>query len=385
MLSAIDLKLFKCFESLALPLGPLTLLSGPNSSGKSSILQSLVLLHQTMSEHEWSTRLLLNGRTVRLGTVSDVVDQVNGRRSFQIGIDRGSTSIFWSFSGDRAEMSMGVDSVRFDGDERLEPNSLHYLVPDGAAQESRQLVDSLRRANYITAERIGPRESYPLEDLETASVVGPAGEHAASVLFWGRDGTVEPHLCIDDTPATLLRQVEARMRIFFPGCGVELQKIPGVNAVTLGLRTSDDTDFHSPANVGFGLTQLLPIVVAALSSRPGDLLLIENPEVHLHPAAQSMIGRFLAAIASVGIQVIVESHSDHVLNGIRRAVNVGQITPDDVVLHYFRSRHDEAPQVSTPSMNPDGSVDFWPAGFFDQFDEDVSFLAGWGSNATTPE
>ena len=79
MLIRIDLRHFKCFESLKLPLRPLTLLSGANAAGKSSVLQALVLLHQTMREHEWSSRLMLNGTAVELGTVADVIDQVHGR------------------------------------------------------------------------------------------------------------------------------------------------------------------------------------------------------------------------------------------------------------------------------------------------------------------
>ena len=70
MLTRLDLKYFKCFELLRLPLGHLTLLAGSNASGKSSALQALVLLHQTMREHEWSTRLMLNGDAIKLGTVS---------------------------------------------------------------------------------------------------------------------------------------------------------------------------------------------------------------------------------------------------------------------------------------------------------------------------
>ena len=75
MLNSLSLKYFKCFESLHLPLAPLTMLSGTNASGKSSVLQALGLLHQTMREHEWSTRLMLNGKSIKLGTVLDVVNE----------------------------------------------------------------------------------------------------------------------------------------------------------------------------------------------------------------------------------------------------------------------------------------------------------------------
>jgi predicted ATPase len=79
MLTRIDLRHFKCFELLKLPIAPLTLLSGANASGKSSVLQAIVLLHQTMREHEWSTRLMLNGDAIKMGAVLDVVDKVHGR------------------------------------------------------------------------------------------------------------------------------------------------------------------------------------------------------------------------------------------------------------------------------------------------------------------
>jgi len=88
MLDQLNLRFFKCFERLDLPLAPLTLLSGANASGKSSALQALVLLHQTMREHEWSTRLMLNGGSVQLGTVLDVVDKVHGIVLYPLDVPR---------------------------------------------------------------------------------------------------------------------------------------------------------------------------------------------------------------------------------------------------------------------------------------------------------
>ncbi len=129
------------------------------------------------------------------------------------------------------------------------------------------------------------------------------------------------------------------------------------------------------------MTQVLPIVVAALSVQPGNLLLVENPEVHLHPAGQSKIGEFLARVAAAGIQVVIETHSDHVLNGIRRAVKMKTLSCDKVALHFFRPRsenlNDKTPQVQTPEIFADGNIDFWPKGFFDQFDVDMDYFADW--------
>lgn len=382
MLTAIELRHFKCFSLLKLPLRPLTLLSGANASGKSSVIQALVLLHQTMREHEWSTRLMLNGAAVRLGSVADVIDQVHGRRSCGIALRDGETEYQWEFEGERAEMSMEVIHVSVDGDEEQDIQSLHKLLPTTTpTNHFFCLTDRLSELTYLTAERLGPRETYPLEDPQLAPVVGPRGEHAVSVLHSGGDERVLDKLALPDVAASRLRQVEARMDRFFQGCELRVERVPQTSAVTLGLRTSSEVDFHRPFHTGFGLTQVLPIVVSALFTRQDGLVLIENPEAHLHPAGQATMGEFLAEVASAGVQVILETHSDHVLNGVRRAVKNGTLLPDAAALHFFEPRlKDERggiAQVQSPMLDSNGNIDTWPAGFFDQFDRDMNYFAGW--------
>lgn len=376
MLSRLDLWQFKCFESLHLPLAPLTLLAGANASGKSSVLQALVLLHQTMREHEWSTRLMLNGKSIKLGTVSDVVDKVNGRDLLEIGIVTDGQTITWTFEEERAAMSMQVKSIGIGEEKFPSLPLLRFLLP--STHENINLATPLHNLTYITAERIGPREFYVLEDRQTASVVGTTGEHAVSVLHWGRDEPVLKGLVIEGIANTRLRQVEKYMEQFFPGCALDLQPVAQANAVTLGIRTSKDTNFHRPIHVGFGLTQVLPIIIAVLSAQENDILLIENPEVHLHPAGQARMGQFLAKAANAGVQVILETHSDHILNGIRRAVKSGQIGHEKVAIHFFRPRSEQGAQVISPILDSNGNIDHWPENFFDQFDKDSNYFAGWG-------
>lgn len=378
MIRKIELKNFKCFELLKLPLADLTLLSGSNASGKSSIMQALVILHQTIREHEWSMRLVLNGNALKMGTVADVVDKVHGRHTFEVALSTDGQNYRWTFTGERSEMSLAVDRVEIGGIVTESPSKLQYLLPHSKDEGSSNLAQRLRNLTYLTAERIGPREFYPLKDRQIATVVGPEGEHAVCLLHFGRDEQVLEELVIEDVPPTRLRQVEARMKMFFPGCGLAVEQVPRVNAVTLGLRTSEDTDFHRPIHVGFGLTQVLPIVVAGLSASKGDILLIENPEVHLHPAGQALMGQFLADVARAGIQVIVETHSDHILNGIRRAVKGLRLEPNQVALHFFKPRNGKEAQAISPQLDKSGNIDVWPDGFFDQFDKDMNHFAGWG-------
>ena len=128
--------------------------------------------------------------------------------------------------------------------------------------------------------------------------------------------------------------------------------------------------WYSPINVGFGLTHSLPIFVTLLSRPQGSIALIENPESHLHPKAQVEMGRFIAKAASLGVQVLVETHSDHVLNGIRLAVKERTLVPDDVALN-FMTTADGVVKVLNPNILPSGAVDVWPHGFFDEH-ENVS-------------
>ena len=384
MLERIDLHHFKCFSLLKLPLAPMTLLSGANASGKSSVMQALVLLHQTMREHEWSLRLMLNGASVQLGVVADVIDQVQGRRSCEIALFDHTGCFRWEFSGDRDEMSMSVKHVSISGIGKPsmedEPKILHHLLlPD--SPYSHTLTERLRGLTYLTAERLGPREYYSYEDPQLTPVVGPRGEHAISVLHSGRDVRVLERLAMEGKPLTRLRQVESRMERFFPGCELEIVEVPNANTVTLGIRTSRGVNFQRPIHTGFGLTQVLPIVVAALTTSKGGLLLIENPEVHLHPAGQAMMGEFLAEVSAAGVQVILETHSDHVLNGVRRAVKNKTLSPENTALHFFRPRRrdeqDSGAQVQSLIMDSEGNIDTWPEGFFDQFDKDMNYFAGW--------
>ena len=384
MLRSIDIRHFKCFTRLKLPLRPLTLLSGRNSSGKSSVLHALVLLHQTIREHEWSTRLMLNGSAVCLGTVADVIDEAEGRRTIAISIEDNDLDCYWEFDGDRSEMSMPVKRAKSSrgGDTDVTQATLRHLLP--LPQNKKLNDDSLQlrllEMSYLTAERLGPRESYPLVDPWHGPVVGSKGEHSVGILYNGGNERVLDGLIVPDTPPTRLRQTEARMRQLFPGCELAVDKVARANAVTLGLRTSNDTGFHRPVHTGFGLTQVLPIIVAALSAKRNGLLLIENPEVHLHPAGQATMGKFLTEVAAAGVQVLIETHSDHVLNGIRRSVKDGTLSHQDAALHYFRPRGNELnglPQVSSPIMSHDGSIDSWPDGFFDQIDKDTDYFAGW--------
>jgi predicted ATPase len=369
MLRELHIAGFKCFEALDLQLAPLTLLSGVNGGGKSSVIQALVLIAQTLWEREWGRRLLLEGPELALGSASDVLNQRSKRRSLSLGAATAGERIVWSFKAeDRRSLSLDLDGVTIDGRAVAIGDAVRWLLPPERAERS-QVIAALRRLSWITAERTGPRELLPLRDADGHASVGHRGELAAGLLYWREDDEVARALCRPNAPQTLFHQVRAQMQDFFPGCDLRVSPIEGASAVSLRLRSSARDDFQRPQNVGFGLTQLFPILVGLLAARAGDVLLIENPEVHLHPRAQQHIGGLVARVAATGVQVLVETHSDHVLNGIRLAVKNRVIAADQVAVHFF------APNLAggaftplSPRMDDDGRLDSWPEGFFDQFD-----------------
>jgi len=106
------------------------------------------------------------------------------------------------------------------------------------------------------------------------------------------------------------------------------------------------------------------------------VVIIDSAEAHLHPRAQSAVGRFLGQMAGAGLQVLVETHSDHLLNGIRLAVRDSLIRSRDVALHFFEAGGATG-QVTSLAIDDNGAISDWPEGFFDQTERDLAILSGW--------
>ena len=128
-----------------------------------------------------------------------------------------------------------------------------------------------------------------------------------------------------------------------------MQQVDLKYTYTYGDRTTQD---FSPLNVGFGLTYSLPIIVAILKANPNDLIIIENPESHLHPKAQSKLAELFALASSIGIQLIIETHSDHILNGIRVATKKGLINSEQTKIYYLSKEENKLGIINLNNMIP---------------------------------
>jgi len=169
------------------------------------------------------------------------------------------------------------------------------------------------------------------------------------------------------------------MQRISPGVQLSAQQVVGTDEVALQYRyigtEGGRSNSYRPTHVGFGLTYSLPIVVAALSAPAGSLLLIENPEAHLHPSGQVSVGALLAYCAADGVQLLVETHSDHLLNGVRLAVKQGHLSSEIARFAFFtRDLSTGDSFIQVPSLLPDGQMSNWPKGFFDEWARSLDAL-----------
>ncbi|MFC1515791.1 DUF3696 domain-containing protein [Thermodesulfobacteriota bacterium] len=366
MIRFIRMENFKCFEKQKIELGSLTLLSGLNGMGKSTVLQALLLLRQSHQQGLLQkTGLSLNGDLVRIGTAQDALfeDAKEEKIRFELDLENGCNG-GWRFNYNKEADVLDIDQS---------PSS------DNIYQSS-LFKDGF---HYLQAERLGPRRFFEMSvfQVQQHGQIGTRGEFAAHLLAsYGAKNISNESLAHPMAESLKLRdQVEAWLEEISPGTRIHLGLHKGMDLVNLeysfitGKHVSNN--FRS-TNVGFGLTYTLPVIVALLASSNGALIMIENPEAHLHPEGQVRIGELMVFAASCGIQVVVESHSDHILNGIRLAVYNRNITPDKIKLHYFERKeiNQGKTSVDTPTIDQNGRIDRWPDGFFDVWDKSLETL-----------
>ncbi len=375
MITSLRLLNFKPFANQLLEFKKLTLFSGLNSTGKSSVMQSLLLLRQSYQQGLLPGKgLALNGDFVNVGTASDALFE--GAKEDFIGFD-----IVWENNSE--------GRWRFQYDQEVDV--LNRVEPVTSEVYKSNLFGN--NFHYLQAERIGPRPFNEMSDYQVRQLgqLGIKGEYAAHFLaINGRkvipnSGLSHPEVKLkterqkEQSTAKsmdLIDQVEAWMGEVSPGTRLKIDPKPDVDLMSFQYSYGDSNPYRA-TNVGFGISYALPIVVAVLASKPGTIILIENPEAHLHPKGQVKMGELLALAASGGVQIVIETHSDHILNGIRLAVHAGKIDPKDVQLHYFQRQNQEGQAVTnvvSPKIDRNGRIDRWPDGFFDEWDNSLEIL-----------
>ncbi|MEV7137842.1 AAA family ATPase [Streptomyces tauricus] len=377
MIEQLALTNFKAFRSAEIPLAPVTLLTGLNSSGKSSVLQALVLLRQSYDastlfsadgQSEEQGGFLLNGELLELGTGQDVLHEDFVRMP--------------NLPAPLIRVGFRTSDGRDHGWAALYASEQDVLPLYTASPVPH--VESVfnRSFQYLKADRIVPATSYPRSHQQAIArgFLGARGEHTVNYLrHHAQDTMMSAALRHPEARgSTFLDHVVAWMQELCPGVNLEAAEIPGIDSVRLsygfdGTAGLESSGRRRPTNVGFGLTYALPIVVACLTAGPNSLILLENPEAHLHPRGQSRMAALMAAAAAAGAQLVVETHSDHVLNGLRLAVKKRAIPAADTAVHYFRRQGLRA-EIVTPRIHDDGTLSDWPPGFFDEWENSLEQL-----------
>ncbi|UQY35514.1 DUF3696 domain-containing protein [Pseudomonas fulva] len=213
---------------------------------------------------------------------------------------------------------------------------------------------------YLGPLRSSPNRSYTLS--AASSDVGPKGENTPSVISYLKRSSES----IKDNKDAYLK-ILRWIKLLFPGRSIEVEDYEEL--VKLKITRKGVAD--SIQDVGFGFSQILPIIVQAAALKPGNTLVIEQPELHLHPSAQVAFSKFLVEASRSGIRFIIETHSEHLLRGLQLAISENSISKavgiskSDLRVVYFPS--EEGNTSFEIEINDDGElVEGWPAGFFDE-------------------
>lgn len=367
MLNYLTVKNFKCFEELNIELSNLNVFAGINSMGKSSVIQTLLLLRQSYDMGTLDKGLHLNGELVEIGTGYDFMYRNSEKDEVSIELKVGSDVASWQYKYNKDSDYQEVSHTNI----------------------SEELIGKINifdpTFSYISAERIGPQRYYKqsYHEIYARNQVGYKGELFADYLAKrGMEDKVENKSVLIDgeTSESLIYQTEKWLSIISPGIHIQSKQYPEAGLVGIDYRVYG-SDF-TPVNVGFGLSYAVPIIVSLLKAKKGDLVIIENPEAHLHPRGQRKMGELIARAAAGGVQIIIETHSDHILNGIRLSVKQGVIPRDEIRLNYFYQTVETdfalgervIHQKCSPVIMEDGSLSDWPDGFFDEWDKALDEL-----------
>lgn len=381
MITKLKISNFKSHRNTDLSIGALTLLTGINSSGKSSVLQSLLLLRQSFKKGRLSTGLDLNAPLCDIGKGSDALYRLATDEivSFSLTTDSGS-----------------IHDFIFNAKGKYEDTFLPQYQPILLGGDILDLSLFTNKFQYLSAARwaglnLYPMDSYAVETEKQLSLNYGQGELVAHFLeYYGehRDFNIKSDSILHPSSPSkkLLDQTIAWEQEISPQVTLKPLKKADKVSIEYGYKGTGHTPPISnlqTKNIGFGISCSLPIIVGLLSAEPGALLLIENPEAHLHPRGQSKLAELIALAAQSGVQIIVETHSDHIINGTLIAckkyeLHKNGIDRNNVKLFYFGEKDEKhASTFENIKVLEGGKIDKQPDGFFDQTEKDLTIIMGF--------
>ncbi|HMA65625.1 MAG: AAA family ATPase [Fibrobacterota bacterium] len=352
MINNIAVKNFKSLKDVSVPLGALNILGGLNGMGKSSLIHTLLLLKQ--SNLKLNNQLLLKGDLISLGKGLDVLYQFAQDEKISFEFTKSDTSEHAIF-----EFAWHPDDTAL----KLE-NGTKEFIP---------LLDTIQ---YISADRIGPSDMY---DMDQAMVkegnLGPKGQFAAHYIseFGIKQKVSKERLHPNETSDALINQVNAWLSELSPGVRITATEVSGADKMLVSYEfelQNGKTRPFKPTNVGYGISYALSIIVALLIAKKDQIVIIENPEAHIHPHGQAELGKLFSFAASSGVQLIVETHSDHIINGVRVAVKTGLVDYRMVYFPWFEkvtTEDEQYTKITTVKIDKNGELSYYPKNFLEEW------------------
>ena len=396
----------KGFKSIAeereIDIRPLTILAGANSSGKSSIMQPLLMLKQTLEASYDPGPLLIDGPYVQFTEASQFMSTFpneKGTNHFQVRIETYKSNVFHAVSTTFKKGKNGIEIVqmtkeKLESDRTLSAMPL-TLCPEMSAEEIKLLdnqdptlknfdvvkrsrcflylgsqynSDSLYEITYgfgadivnsihLLGLRGSPERTYSLSGTGPR-YPGTFENYTASIIHEWQETEDRRLKTLTDALYTLgLTGQVGTKKIGDVGIEVQVGRLPQ--------NRTDKTDMVNIADVGYGVSQVLPVFVAVIVAESGQLVYLEQPELHLHPRAQVALARVLADAAKRGVRVVTETHSSLLLLGIQTLVAEGDLSPELVKLHWFTRREDGVTEVTSADLDGAGAYGDWPEDFDD--------------------
>lgn len=375
MITKIGIRNFKAFRDTGeIKLGALNVLTGINGRGKSTLMQSLLLLSQSMrvSDDHSPLHLFTNGEWVKLGPFQELVHKYteSGESivfSFKTDDSKDNDFVLTYFPIEGNPFAAELRSMQVNGKETFseaggynsESEEQMFIPPVFSGYTP---LLRLQNMYYIAADRKGASDEEDILSVSSGLHLDCHGNNVLNVLFQqGRE---------------FQDKVEKYLSEIFDGATFKI--MADERAVHLYMDSMNGGKLFRPVNVGYGYSYILALLTAGLLAKKGDIVMIENPEAHLHPSAQSTLMKFLCEeVIAKDVQVFVETHSDHIVNASLLAVRKGVLTNNQMdILFFNRSDSSVDVLISNLEVTSKGRVKNPPRNFCDQYAMDLRSLMG---------
>ncbi len=377
MIRQLNIGNFKLHSKTQLSTKGLTILTGMNGMGKSTIIQSLILLRQSFLMNDLDFGMNLKGDLCDAGISGELACQSSNEHYFNIELK-------FDNQNDLMFKFQYPDNIM----DTLLPGIVTNITDKNILSKYSLFNDSFQ---YLSAFRFGPQKTYNrdtslvVSKKQISKVMGQC-EYAIHFLEHYKNTNIPLNeLAIkvdseDSIDCRLLTQVELWLRRISPNIKIKIEIIGEDLKLKYKFNREENiiTEDMSALNTGFGITYVLPILISILSAKQDSIILIENPEAHIHPKGQAILMELIAKAASLGVQIIIETHSDHIINGSLVALKNEIINPEHLAIFYFT--RDDNKHIAIPhslEISKNGHIKRPPKGFFDQIDIDLRTITGF--------